>query len=424
MQSSCHVFYDIFNQLNQSNTILGTKRSSAQDWNPEPGYQDKEDNENTPPKPCKRVFPDADQSEDSRDSGDREGGQTEQGHEHEEVQVGATGQGHEGNAGHRAVAEEAGRPKPKQVQGQGPSNYQQADGPASQVIEITPRLGNLLNRQQTCYAAAITQILIKINLHQNLIAAGPSQGLGHQQLARTLHNTLTMRANPDNPPFPVTKLVTDLNQVLSPRDQFQLGIQQCAMEFLIKLVENINFSPEFFTCFHEEAHCQVCNYISRRRIPQESEALLCVNPPHQVHHLDVLALVHALLTDPVIDMVCSSPSFCNGRQLLGTVQDRLGQTSIVWLCRNTGAEGKCLTPVLEPGPCQRWNAQECRAVVAHCGRNVANGHWIAFLKVGDNWWKMDTSKPAPILENPFRRQLVVSNGTGGSGYTIDGLIFN
>ena len=110
------------------------------------------------------MFPDADQSEDSRDSWDREGGQTEQGQEHEEVQVGATGQGHDGNAGHRAAAEEAGRPKPKQVQGQGPSNYQQADGQASQDIEITPRLGtdNRPAMQQPSLKSSLRSIFTRI----------------------------------------------------------------------------------------------------------------------------------------------------------------------------------------------------------------------------------------------------------------------
>ena len=40
---------------------------------------------------------------------------------------------------------------------------------------------------------------------------------------------------------------------------------------------------------------------------------------------------------------------------------------------NVGSATKTMTPVSEPMPSQRWNGQECRAVLAHCGRSVARG---------------------------------------------------
>ena len=261
-------------------------------------------------------------------------------------------------------------------------------------------------------------------MHLNLTpAAQPDRA--HQQLTHTLHAILTRRANPENPSFPVTRLVTDLNQVLSDRNKFQLGTQQCALEFLVRLIENINVTPNFFTCFHEEAKCQVCNSVNRRRIQQESDTLLCLTPPHQDHHIDLFTVVHTRLITPITDMVCTAPNTaCHGRQALGFVQDQVGQNTIVWLCRNTGVASKCLTPVLEPVPSQRWNGQECRAVVAHCGRTVAHGHWLAFLKVGHLWWRVDTSTPNPIIENPFRGQMVPGRYDGGSEYTIDGFVLN
>ena len=99
------------------------------------------------------------------------------------------------------------------------------------------------------------------------------------------------------------------------------------------LINNINVTPTFFTRLHEEALCPICNSISRRGMQQESNAILCLNPPQQVHHLDVLALVQAELSAQVMGIVCASRNtLCNGGQLLGHIVDQVGENSIVWLC--------------------------------------------------------------------------------------------
>ena len=244
------------------------------------------------------------------------------------------------------------------------------EGHAGSATQDNPGLGNLLNQQETCYAASVVQACLAMDLQLNLVHAADG---GHQQLAHTLQEILTRRKIPHNPAFPVLELVVKLNQVLGPRSQFELGTQECAREFFGRLIDNIIVTPTFFTRLHEEAICPACNTVSRRGVQQESDAILCVSPPEQVHPLVVIDLVQAQLSAPVTGMVCTSLNTCNGRQVAGHTVQQLGENTVVWVCRNTGSGTKTMTPVSEPIPSQRWNGQECRAVLAHCGRSVARG---------------------------------------------------
>ena len=172
-----------------------------------------------------------------------------------------------------------------------------------------------------------------------------------------------------------------MNQVLSPRDQFTLGIQECAKEFLGRLIDNINVTPGFFTRLHEEAVCPVCHHVSRRAIQLETNAILPVSLPEKHHPLDVADLVHARLSEPIHDMFCAASSSprCHGLQIVGHIVQQVGKNSIVWICRNIGTAQKRLTPIKEPVSCQRLNGQSCVAVLAHCGLSAAAGRLCVCL---------------------------------------------
>ena len=97
-------------------------------------------------------------------------------------------------------------------------------------------------------------------------------------------------------------------------------------------------------------------------------------------------------------------------------------TSIYWLSRNMlegGGLSKSLTPVQDPDS-SHWNGKRCLAVLAHAGRNASRGHWLAFLRHGSVWWRVDSSQAGPIPENPFVTQITPNNP---NGFTIDVLFF-
>ena len=118
------------------------QRSSAQGWNPGPGYQDREEGENSPPKQNKCT--------DAR--------------EEEQVNKSRVGQGEVGQRGISAQVQEG--EKSNYSAGSDNGNhahqgiYRQTVHQSSEDNDAVCTLGNLLNLQETCYAAAITQVCV------------------------------------------------------------------------------------------------------------------------------------------------------------------------------------------------------------------------------------------------------------------------
>ena len=80
-----------------------------------------------------------------------------------------------------------------------------------------------------------------------------------------------------------------------------------------------------------------------------------------------------------------------------------------------------MTPLAEPVDNDpRWGGKECHVVLAHLGSHTGAGHWLAFVKRSNTWWKVDTDAEHPVQENPFLGQA----GQGDSdSYTLDILGF-
>ena len=106
----------------------------------------------------------------------------------------------------------------------------------------------------------------------------------------------------------------------------------------------------------------------------------------------------------------------------GRRQVVVGNVSMIAVSRNSGENGrKILNPIALIDRCTMLPGKACRAVVAHEGHNVNSGHWLAFIKSNGQWWRVDTARARPELENPFRNQ--VGQGQGHESFTLDILFF-
>ena len=94
-----------------------------------------------------------------------------------------------------------------------------------------------------------------------------------------------------------------------------------------------------------------------------------------------------------------------------------GGLTMVGIGRNIGLR-KNMTPVINHNSLR---GLECRAILAHQGGNVAQGHWLMYAKVGSEWWRVDTCLAHPQLENPFVKQLSQTNRR--SDITLDGFFY-
>ena len=98
----------------------------------------------------------------------------------------------------------------------------------------------------------------------------------------------------------------------------------------------------------------------------------------------------------------------------------LGSATLVGVSRNQ-VTGKLCNPVQRIVHAGILGGQALRAVVAHQGQNVASGHWMAFVLSDHAWYKVDSMRVNPLMEDPFLNQIGVSRQ---GSYTLDMFIFS
>ena len=290
-------------------------------------------------------------------------------------------------------------------------------------------LGRLLNLGNTCFAIVIVQLFSCIDLHNNIVVPPLPGNL--QTLANQVVNIGIQRANANIPPFSIVHLVNDLNACLGQQQQFVMGQQHGAPEFLYQLVDKLidQMTPLFLQMNFEAGNCALCGlYYMQASQSLEAYALM-VAPPQQNGPVSVSALVLAKLAAflPPGQLQCTGAGPCHGLQIQQVrVLEQPGTNKIVHISRNTNHQVKHLTPIIEPlANDPAWQGKYCKCVVGHCGRDHIAGHWIAFVKQGGPggvWYKLDDNHPITI-QNPFDTQLIPVAPPSAGDFTIDLLVF-
>lgn len=69
---------------------------------------------------------------------------------------------------------------------------------------------------------------------------------------------------------------------------------------------------------------------------------------------------------------------------------------------------RVVTPLLEPpdNVPDCWEQQNLVCALTHSGGGdvAGGGHWVAFRKIGDMWWNLDTQTNVIVHQNPFQQQ--------------------
>ena len=298
---------------------------------------------------------------------------------------------------------------------------QSATGPQHAPGHISG-LGILLNRANTCYAASVSQAFQAIDIQNNIDMTHllPVQ----IAMAQELQRVCTARANPVTPAFDIVGLVRLVNDCLGVHNRFIIGSQECAGEFIFHILDNLEFTYNFFSIFYEEAVCPVCNGQYIQQAQGQDKNMLHVPPPAQlIGLLDLANLVQGAMAAPRF-LTCLSGLACNGQQIQGSTRVQYGQNLIIWVNRNNGNMAKNMVSIAEPTDNDPlWGGNRCHVVLTHVGHNPVAGHWIAFIKRGSVWWKVDTDTQNPVQQNPFVRQFRSGAGAGAN-FTIDILIFS
>ena len=261
------------------------------------------------------------------------------------------------------------------------------------------------------------QVLHNLGLQHHLLP-------GSNPLSSNLTNLLLplLSSSPASPQFDLRNLVMALNMCLPAPNQFALGRQQCAGEYLGSLLNCLNIAP-FFTSFEEETACPVCANAHRVNLPHHlSPLFLTLTIPDNAQPADVAIIFQQTLAVPLYSFCQTSncPSLPN--LIPSQVRVTENQVSVYWLSRNVSqgmVQAKALTQVQEPDPAD-WNGRVCVALLAHEGIDPHGGHWVAFLKEGNNWWRLDSNRVGVSIENPFLNQMTAHDA---HGYTIDMLFF-
>ena len=298
----------------------------------------------------------------------------------------------------------------------------QPPAPVPPVVPHHSGLGTLMNHQNTCYAVVSAQLLTSINFHNHVVVPAP---VGHlRDLSNRLINICQMRANNANPAFPVVPLVVDLNACFV-HPKYQLGVQEDAAEFLFDIFEKIQLTPLFKTEYTIIGNCNVCQGHEILPAPGQDSQLFSVVPPNQVQNVSLAVILAAKFNFPHLagPLTCTRLGPCHGNLVAGRFHEQAGNVKIVYVARNVNAGQKVLTPLLQPMPNDlMWQGKDCSCVLAHVGRQLANGHWICFVKVGPVWWKLDDNQRI-VAEDPFQNQLDPSRPPRPFEYTVDILAF-
>ena len=275
---------------------------------------------------------------------------------------------------------------------------------------------DLVNTANTCYAITTVQVMYEFQFARYLQD-------DIDPVANNLKNLLLQYLNGSIQD--VVPLVNALNMNLLPANQFMVGRQHCAGEFLSSMLSVLN-TGQLTSLFELVSECILCGFQDRSNLPAScTNKLLVMAIPHSSNYADLLAIVQLALNREY-PMVCQDgtcPGFRN--QILSRIEFTEREISIYWLNRNSNQDNqavKDLTPVLDPDR-SNWNGKHCQAIMAHVGRNVNGGHYFPFVKLNGIWWKLasSSSHTPPIMENPFQRQIFPNNVNGN--FTIDILFF-
>ena len=311
-------------------------------------------------------------------------------------------------------------PPPSSTSSQPPrsSSSSTQSPPQPQPQPVPPMILPLANVANTCYAVSTLQVLHSVDLQHQLL---PGQTPLQMNLTNLLSPILNISAA--SPQTDLVNLVMALNMCLPPQSQFHVGQQQCAGEFLGSLLDSLTLQPHFST-FQVQAVCHVCRNTESSNLANSVTPLLLIIPIlNSPVPADLSHLVTRILTQQGNFLSCQTVN-CPAR--LAPIPTNViftDQTvSVYWLSRNISQGGrqiKSLTQVQDPGQ-TNWNGKQCTALLAHEGRVPGGGHWVAFLKASGVWWRVDSNRAGPNLENPFISQM---NPNNPYGYTIDILFF-
>ena len=244
-------------------------------------------------------------------------------------------------------------------------------------------------------------------------------------LTNMLRPILTM--NPTTfTPFDLIPVVNALNICLPQQNMFNVGNQQCAGEFLDSLLSSLTLGP-YISSFEEIGICPLCNTPQLSTFNTNSQFLLLLPlAQHVAQPVDLFTEVGQVLTGQFFSLTCLNVGCAGFQSRIHTqVQCTERTLTIFWTGRNTAGNGaKSLRQVAEPpANTSLWRGKDCVAVIAHSGRSAVGGHWFTFLKIGGAWWRSDTSLPRPLMQNPFNDQLLESNQSSSSDFTVDIMFF-
>ena len=260
------------------------------------------------------------------------------------------------------------------------------------------------------------QVMHAVGLHPLLLP-------GLSPLEMNLTNLLASFLDGTSPHVDLIPLVMAVNLCLPAQNQFTIGRQQCAGEFLSSLLGSLQLRPHFST-FQEEALCVVCGTTQTTNLPNSTNPFLLVLPVLQSSAaLDVQNLVTGALSQQGFGACQNIACPAHLSPAPSSIQFTEQAVTVYWLGRNLSQSGvrlKSLTAIQDPDN-STWNGRQCTAVLAHEGRLPEGGHWIAFLRENGVWWRVDSNHSGPRRENPFANQMRYGSTVG---YTIDIVFFS
>ena len=311
----------------------------------------------------------------------------------------------------------------QQQQSQAHAHAQQQQGQAHAHAQPSPVVLPLQNRHNTCYACSVIQTIHAVDLGREL---QPGLTALNDNLTNLVRPILTMIPVETSPPFDLIPVVMSLNLCLPAPDMFQIGTQECAGEFLDSLLLNLNMNP-CISSFQEVGICPLCNFPQTSNFNTRSQLLLLI-PQSQLSltPVDIYTEVRRILQGQFFSLTCQT-SHCPGfnTRIATQLQCTEQALSIYWIGRNVAGNGiKCLSKVSEPSSnTNLWRGKECVAIIAHTGRSSDRGHWFTFVRLMGIWWRSDTSLNGLYRQDPFQAQLLSTNQSSSTDFTLDIFFF-
>jgi hypothetical protein len=275
------------------------------------------------------------------------------------------------------------------------------------------QIGHLRNIQNTCYAISTLQILFKIKLRNHLVQLPPIVA-SVQNLQREFISASVRRENHLSPPFTVVSVVTALNACLLNPTQFTLGQPQCASDFLVDILTKLNIDAALFTLFKDSGVCTHCN---RNSTSPDDITVLGLGVPDRQQEINISVLIARRLTTFNRGILrCQNVGPCNNTPIVSCpILQRRGDVMLLSVDRSVFRNGVIDvigTPLQEPiDNDARWPGMRCTGAVVHetyrqtpSGPSIG-GHWIVYLRYGNDWSELDSSQHNQIpRNNPFREQ--------------------